>query len=220
MLSVMRMAELSAAAGIPVATIKYYMREGILPAGEHSGPNQASYGDSHVRRLRLIRGLIDVGGLSVAATRRVIDEIDSDHTLAETFDVAQRTVSDEIDPASLDPAALHRIDDLLAGWHLYPGNPGRLAAARVLTTFESVGQSDERGWFRRYAEAALIVAEADLDEIDARDDRDSKVETVIVGTVLGDALFAALRRAAQEHVTTKRYGAPQSPIAHPQKPRE
>ncbi len=215
----MRMAELSAAAGIPVATIKYYMREGILPAGEHSGPNQASYGDSHVRRLRLIRGLIDVGGLSVAATRRVIDAIDSDHTLAETFDVAQRTVSDELDPASLDPAALHRIDDLLAGWHLYPGNPGRLAAARVLTTFESVGQSDERGWFRRYAEAALIVAE-DLDEIDARDDRDSKVETVIVGTVLGDALFAALRRAAQEHVTTKRYGAPQSPIAHPQKPRE
>jgi DNA-binding transcriptional MerR regulator len=54
----MRMAELSRASGIPVATIKFYLREQLLPAGERTGPNQSRYGEEHLRRLRLIRGLL------------------------------------------------------------------------------------------------------------------------------------------------------------------
>jgi DNA-binding transcriptional MerR regulator len=203
----MRMAQLSSESGVPVATIKYYLREGLLAGGERTEPNQARYDDAHVRRLRIIRALVDVGGLSVAATKQVIDAIDSDSSLAEAFEVAQHTVSVEVAPAALEPAAVARIDELLDGWHYSPGNPGVGAAARVVTSFESVGQRDDRGWFRRYAAAALLAAEADLDEIETREGRDAQVETVVVGTVLGDVLFSALRRAAQEHVTALRYGA-------------
>jgi DNA-binding transcriptional MerR regulator len=202
----MRMAQLSGESGVPVATIKYYLREGLLAGGERTEPNQARYDDAHVRRLRIIRALVDVGGLSVAATKRVIDAIDSDSSLAEAFEVAQHTVSVEVAPDSTDEASVARIDELLHGWHYSRGNPGIGAAARVVTTFEAVGQHDDRGWFRRYAAAALLAAEADLDEIETREGRDARVETVVIGTVLGDVLFAALRRAAQEHVTAQRYG--------------
>jgi DNA-binding transcriptional MerR regulator len=204
----MRMAELSTTSGVPVATIKYYLREALLPAGERSGPNQSLYGPEHLRRLRVIRGLLDVGGLSIAGARQVIDAIDSDLGLAHTFEIAQRTVSPQTDPAGVDADAVARVDEILQGWHVSPENPGRLAAARVLQTFGELGQPDLSGWVPGYAAAALAVAEADLNEIDARTDREAKIEMVIVGTVLGDALFAALRRAAQEHVSVQRYVPP------------
>jgi DNA-binding transcriptional MerR regulator len=202
----MKMAQLSSESGVPVATIKYYLREGLLASGERTEPNQASYDESHVRRLRIIRALVDVGGLSGAAAKRVIEAIDSEKSLAEAFEVAQHTVSPRVDTGEADASSLPRIVDLLDGWRYSPDNPGVAAAARVLTTFEAVGQRDDRGWFRRYADAALTAAEADLDEVETRDGRDARVETVVVGTVLGDVLFAALRRVAQEHVTSQRYG--------------
>lgn len=203
------MAELSAVSATPVATIKFYLRENLLPGGERSSPNQASYDAAHVRRIRLIHALIEVGGLSVAATRQVIEAIDSDLSLSHTFDVAQRAVSDDLDPAVIDPSALAEADAVMAGWRYSADNPGRLAAARVMETFHQVGHVDHQGWFGRYAEAALLVAQADLDEVDALPDREAKAETVVVGTVLGDALFSGLRRAAQEHVSSLRYPAPE-----------
>ncbi|MGW0557226.1 MerR family transcriptional regulator [Streptomyces sp. NPDC002926] len=57
-------------------TIKYYVREGLLPAGQLSSPNQAGYDDAHERRPRLIRALLDVGGLKVAAIAEVLAAID------------------------------------------------------------------------------------------------------------------------------------------------
>ena len=201
------MAELSSTSGIPVATIKFYLRERLLQAGERTGPNQSQYGEEHLRRLRLIRGLLEVGGLSVATARGVIDAVDSELPLAHSFGVAQRAVSAEIDPGDIDPEALAGVDRLVEGWRVSGDNPGRLAAARVLETFQALGQRDERNWFSRYAAAALLVAEADLDQVEASGSREAMAETVVIGTVLGDALFSGIRRAAQEHVTALRYPA-------------
>lgn len=204
----MKMAELSKASGIPVATIKFYLRERLLPAGERTGPNQSRYGEQHLRRLQLIRGLLEIGGLSVATARGVIDAVDSELPLAHSFGVAQRAVSAEINPGEVGVEALAGIDRLIGGWHVSADNPGRLAAARVLETFASLGQRDERSWFTRYAGAALLVAEADLDQVAARGSREAMAETVVIGTVLGDALFSGLRRAAQEHISTLRHPVP------------
>ncbi|MCE5290009.1 MAG: MerR family transcriptional regulator, partial [Nocardiaceae bacterium] len=59
----MWMAELAARSGLSVATIKYYLREGLLHPGEAVGQTRTRYDDSHVRRLRLIRALTDVANL-------------------------------------------------------------------------------------------------------------------------------------------------------------
>ena len=209
----MKMAELSKASGIPVATIKFYLRERLLPAGERTGPNQSRYGAEHLRRLRLIRGLLEVGGLSVAAARGVIVAVDSELPLAHTFGVAQRAVSAAIDPSDIAPEALAGVGRLIDGWHVSAENPGRLAAARVLETFEALGQREEGSWLSRYAAAALLVAEADLDQVAGRSSREAMAETVVIGTVLGDALFSGLRSAAQEHISTLRHPIP-SDLTH------
>lgn len=203
----MRIRELSEASGVPVATIKFYIREKLLRPGELIKANQADYDDEHLRRLRMIKGLVDVAGLKIADAARVLAAIDSDLALADTFGVAQEAVSDAVPEAELTPSAFARVDAVTVGWRVSPGNPGRRSAARVAALCDDGVMTDERGWFRRYAEAALLVAEADLDEIEARATREEKVETVVVGTALGDTLFAALRRAAQEHVAAQRYAS-------------
>jgi DNA-binding transcriptional MerR regulator len=208
MVSIMKISELSLETGAPLATIKFYLREGLLPAGELSAPNQATYGEAHVRRIHLIRALTDFGGLSVADTVRVIEAIDSELPLTRAFEIAQSTVSEHVDPESLDSDALDTVDSVLDGWGCEPNDPGRLAAARVVMNFRLTGHGADAVWLASFAEAAKLVAEADLDLVESREDLASKAETVVVGTVLGDALFAALRRSAQAASTVRRYGDP------------
>ena len=204
----MRMAELSATTGVPVATVKMYLRERLLPPGEKTGPNQSDYGDEHVTRVRMVQALMRVGGISLATAREVLAAIDSDMSLHDAFGVAQRAATRPVDSGSVSEAALDRIDRVLAQWNHHPDSVGRLAAAQAVEAFEASGQVQTDAWLHRYAAAALEIAEADLDVIDAREGRDAKAETVVIGTVLGDALFAGLRRAAQEHVSSLRYSTP------------
>lgn len=72
----MRISELSAAADVPVGTIKYYLREGLLAGGYRTSRTTAEYDEAHVERLRLIRALVGTGGLGIAAVRRVVAVID------------------------------------------------------------------------------------------------------------------------------------------------
>lgn len=72
----MRVAELSAKSGVPVSSIKLYIRQGILPAGASQTRNQAEYGPAHLERLALIRALREVAGLSLEVIRRVTAELD------------------------------------------------------------------------------------------------------------------------------------------------
>lgn len=74
----MRIAELSERAGVAEATIKYYVREGLLPAGERTSYNRVGYGDFHLRRLRLIGVLLRTGGFSVTRAREVLAAVDEE----------------------------------------------------------------------------------------------------------------------------------------------
>ena len=128
----MRVGELSRRSGVSVASIKYYLREGLLPPGERTGPNQAAYDENHVRRLRMVRALIDVGGLSVAATRSVLAAVDDPEVpLYEALGRAQATVmpghAHDADPDDEARAGAEQaMADLVAerGWHVSPRDPG------------------------------------------------------------------------------------------------
>jgi DNA-binding transcriptional MerR regulator len=200
----MRISQLSAESGVSVATIKYYVREGLLPEGNRRAENQVDYDETHVRRLALIRALVSVAGLSIAATRTVLDAVASDLELGELFEIAQRTVSER--PGPVEDDALAIVDGVVEGWQFRPDNPGRLAAARVLTALDSAGQGYSREWLRGYAAAARAAAEVDINELGSSDSREKLAETVVLGTIFGDALFAALRRIAQEDASVRRMG--------------
>ncbi|MFG2974927.1 MerR family transcriptional regulator [Streptomyces sp. NPDC048331] len=207
----MRIGELSRRTGVPVPTIKYYVREGLLPPGELSSPNQASYDDGHERRLRLIRALLEVGGLSVAAIADVLVAIDDKeqpvHKLLGA--AAQRLVPEYGDGEGRDDAeavlARERVARLIEarGWRVHAGNKAAGALAAALASLARVGHGSLAERLDDYAEAAERVARVDLEYTALRPDREDLVEAVVVGTVLGDAVFAALRRMAQVDASSR-----------------
>jgi DNA-binding transcriptional MerR regulator len=205
------MAELSETTGIPVPTIKYYLREGLVSAGRPTGRNQADYGDEHVRRLRLVRALVDYGGLSIAVIRDLMAQIDDPQL--EEFDLlgaAQKTVTQvkETRPGPDRDEAERRLHDVLArrGWRIGTGDPAYRTAVGVLATLEKVGHHDMIEALDAYAEAAEKIAEIDL-RVLGRDvsDRERAVEIVVIGTSVGDTLIAALRRLAQATISERMY---------------
>lgn len=202
----MKMSQLSTESGVTVASIKFYLREGLLPGGEHTSANQASYGDDHVHRLRLIRALIEVGGLSVATAREVISAVDApDMPLSWIFGVAQLAISEADLYAPVDPgsAGLYQVNEAIAraGWTVSEENPGRAGAARVLDTYAQLGQEHLNEITPEYLEASELIAQSDLAAVARNTDVSDMAQTVVVGTILGDALLASLRRIAQEHVS-------------------
>ncbi|MGP3687204.1 MerR family transcriptional regulator [Streptomyces sp. IBSNAI002] len=208
----MRIGELSRRTGVPVPTIKYYVREGLLPPGELSSPNQASYGDGHERRLRLVRALLEVGGLSVAAIGDVLAAIDDKerpvHKLLGT--AAHRLVPGYGDGGAPDDAervlARERVVRLIEerGWRVPADHPAAEALVAALASLGRVGHGAFAGLLDEYAEAAERVGRADLDYTAARGlDREDLIEAVVVGTVVGDAMFAALRRMAQTDASSR-----------------
>src|SRR3954447_3217506 len=76
----MRISERSRVSGVPVATIKYYLREGLLPAGIPTSATSASYDERHVDRLNLIRALVDVGRVPIARVREVVTALEQPPT--------------------------------------------------------------------------------------------------------------------------------------------
>jgi DNA-binding transcriptional MerR regulator len=212
-----KISELSSRSGVPVASVKFYLREGLLAAGEKSSQTQASYDESHVARLRLIRAFIEVGGLSVAAARRVLEVMD-DESLP--FGVAAGVASTAL-PAAAGPAdGGGRGDDDLAslirrrGWTVDRQNPGWGLAARVIDDYAAFGREDLIATLDVYAAAAEQVASADLQTVVDADGRAEKTETVVIGTVLGDSLLAGLRRMAHEHFSRTLFPVPPEIAQH------
>ena len=205
----MRIAELSRRSGVPIPTIKYYVREGLLAPGELTSPNQARYGEAHLQRLKLIRALVDVGHLSIAATRDVLASIDAPgRTLHERLGKVQHAVTPVL-PADADARSMElaaREVERLArrrGWQVKPGNPAWTLLTQVLAALYSLGQDDLAGLLDHYADAAEKLADVEVRCVLSRADDESILEGVVIGTTLGDTILAALRRLAEADVSSR-----------------
>lgn len=201
----MKMAELSTRSGVPAPTIHYYLREGLLAPGRLTSPNQADYGEEHVRRLRLVRALLDVGGLTVAGARAVVASVDekADNAYAQLGKVQYAlTTSGPEAPAD----ELAEVDALLArqGWRVRPDNPARASLATALSALDRLGVSEPRAMLDEYAAAIGVLAEREVEAVLRRADVEEIAEAVIAFDIVGDALLSALRRLAQESALTER----------------
>jgi DNA-binding transcriptional MerR regulator len=206
----MKIAELSARSATTIASIKFYLREGLLPAGAVTGRNQADYGEEHVRRLRLIRALIDVGGLSVSDARGVLAVVDDQttppHQLlgAASYGLYRSTRRNPADPVW--QAAREEVLDLVQarGWYVEPTSPGIDQAADAIAAFRALGQDDMLTMLPEYAEVAQRIAATEVGLVLARTGPAAMVEGVVTGTVIGEALLNALRRLAQQDASARR----------------
>jgi DNA-binding transcriptional MerR regulator len=203
-----RIAELSDRSGVPVPTIKYYLREGLLPAGESIRANQARYDERHLHRLRLIRVLIDVGRLPVATIRELFADLDQPSpNLHHAMGRALKSHGPSSPPTSPDVAnAEVEVDDLLSrrDWAVGADAPARRRVAEVIAALRRLGVGGQVDLIDEYAAAVERIAEIDLGLLhDA--DPETAVYQAVVGTILGDALIVGLRRLAQESISARMF---------------
>jgi DNA-binding transcriptional MerR regulator len=213
----MRISELSNATGVPVPTIKFYLREGILPPGRRIATNQAEYDEDHVRRLRLIRALAEVGGLPLATVRDVLRAVDDPSLpMHDALGIAHRALAPDLgeqgDPAVAEARA--EVDRFLEelGWEVSPDAPGRDELAVALATLRRLGWPDaDTRLFTRYANAADRLAAREVERTTPTGaTRAEMMERVVIGTVVFDAVVSALRRLAQERRSVARFAAPKA----------
>jgi len=207
----MRISDLSRQSGISIPTIKFYLREGVVSAGSRTGPNQATYGEAHLRRLRLIRVLVEVGGLSLAAVRRIIDALGDDALpLHDVLGVAHRALEKPV--PSGDPgleATRREVDAWIEarGWDVTQDAPARDALASTLVALRSLGWQVGPRVFDRYAGHMDEIARNELAYVAGMESREAAIEATVIGTVVFERAMVALRRLAQEHHSRRRLDA-------------
>lgn len=197
--------ELSNESGVSVASIKFYLREGLLPAGDSAAKHRAHYDVSHLERLRAIRALRDVGQLplgTISDVFRVIDEggrpfavvasvMDALSTSRESATTETRKARAEVRGLLADMGVRTRAD---------AGAVNDLAAALVKLRTMWVDFPVQE--LRPYAEMAYALAKR---EVDANQDAflgktEGLLRTAVIGTVLFEPVLIALRRLMHEQL--------------------
>ncbi|MET9031063.1 MerR family transcriptional regulator [Nocardia sp. NPDC004168] len=200
----MRIGELSRAGGVPPTTIKYYVREGLLPPGVRTYRNQTEYTDAHVGRLRLIRVLVDVGNVSIEAAKELLMVLgdgrpawDALVRVHQALGVRRSLVGGPQRAAAIaDVAAL--LDR--RGWRIEKNSAGRSILMDVCAVLRVLGHCNVVAAMDDYACAEEAIAATDIALVRAVPGLDRMTETAIVGTILGETMISALRRLAQEHL--------------------
>ena len=210
----MRIAELSRISGVPVPTIKYYLRENLLPPGELTSPNQASYGEPHLHRLRLIRALVDLGQVPVARVKEVLEGLDSDTmSLHDQIGRAHRAITPQRELTSTTAAreaAAAQVAALITsrGWSVEPDAPALTTLVETIAALRTLNQDHLAGFLDSYADAVEKFTELEVAAVTSRPDQttpDQIAEGVIIGTILGETLISSLRLLAQESISAKRW---------------
>ncbi len=201
----MKISELARRGGISVHTLKYYLREGLLPVGRATAVNQADYGDFHLRRLRFIRALAGVGGLGIPAIREILAAIDSPAVDArDLLPVVDRSLGSTRRPWPADESRRLAADQVAALLHRRSWRrPSPVDALDdlidVVAGFYAVGL-DPQPTLDVYVDAVTVLARHDLAGMrpagEPPAERRGVLERMTARAVLGEALLGTLRRLA------------------------
>ena len=200
----MRISELSLRTGVPVPTIKYYLREGLLHEGVRTSATQAQYDASHEARLRLIRALVGPGGCSIATAHRVIQAIENPPPSIHDLLGAAMTSG----PAPARYPDHERVHQLMREWD-WPVDerncPTHDALAQALIAMDAAEFVLPDGALEMYKDHMEQMAAYELATVPTGSAAET-VRHVVLGTVLPEPLILALRRMAQQRASVRRFG--------------
>ncbi len=200
----MRISQLADRSGVPLATVKFYLREGLLHPGVSTAATRASYDETHLRRLRLIRALVDVGGLGLQQVHQVLAALnDPQRSLHDALGSAHVLLAEGPQPPA---QSREDVDQLLRRWRwrIAPDSPNRDVLARAITAARAVGLEVDEQRLASYGQAMRGVARADVAGV-ATGDREDAAARVVLGTLLLEPVLLALRRLAHEDVSARRF---------------
>jgi DNA-binding transcriptional MerR regulator len=195
--------ELAARTNVPVPTIKFYLREGILMPGRTVSATRAHYDEQHARRIALIRAL-SARGLSIVQMKSVVGLIDDPQgSLFATLGAATAALLPPGDAVSdMDcpraRAALASIDCAV------PADlPAVAQLERALADAEAAGLPMTEDRLRAYAPHVRAIAAYDIEQMPVQP-APAAVEYAVLGTMLYEPILAALRRVAHAEQAGRR----------------
>ncbi len=126
----MRMRELEARTGVNRETVRFYIREGLLPEPERRGRTSARYGEPHVVQLRAIKRLQDERHLPLSVIKALLNAGDAESSVAAT--AFPDLEADLISRLAQRNTAREKVDDLVARLGAPRDDLSRLAAVGIL----------------------------------------------------------------------------------------
>ncbi|MFJ5698341.1 MerR family transcriptional regulator [Arthrobacter sp. NPDC093139] len=215
----MQLKELSERAGVSAASIKFYLREGLLPAGESVHATRARYSHRHVSRLRLIQALRAVVGLNIEQIRTLVKLADDGAPRLELLAAVQRTVLGLTPVSSGHGDTGTRAGDAVVRLRNWPDAPSdaRAALDAHVSQMESLGVPVTVELLDAYSKALDSIADRDINATAAPEDTNELILTAAVGMHLHGQLVLKLLALAQASHAIGRYkkDAESTTLPHP-----
>ncbi|MFG2769670.1 MerR family transcriptional regulator [Streptomyces sp. NPDC048350] len=198
---------LSRRTNVPVRTLRSYQELDLLPT-------LPEYDESHVRRVALVKALLNVGGLPHAEVRRLVRHVEDERPPAnELLRITQHALPT---PGSASPDqewewAQARVSDLIRGWgwQVSPDNPAWQTLCQVTIACKSLGHHEIPRLFPAYAEHLERIARLEVQILSEQDHPESAATSLVAVTALGDVAISALRRLAHEHFLSSTGSGPE-----------
>jgi DNA-binding transcriptional MerR regulator len=199
-----QISELADRAEVPIATVKYYLRAGLLPPGQAAGPRMARYDETHLRRLRVLRMLREVGGVPVSALQQIVEAVDDETRPAhEVLCLVSDALTPLLEDYSPDEASRRMVDDALteAGWTgVRPDAVDRTQLAALLRLLTSEGPlSIDHDTLAFYVRLTDHLCRAEIELLDDSKNRSGTLEDLVAGEAVFGQVLALLRRMGHEH---------------------
>ena len=199
----MRISELAETTGVPVHTLKYYLREGLLMRGVTKSRTRADYGQGHVERVHLIRALVEHGGVGIVGVRAILDAITGPPPARhDLLGLAHRALPPPAAEGPVSEEVIQLVADLK--WPVEPQCTAMSLLSSAVESARDAGVTLDPETLRGYARAMADIAAVDVRVATAARTTEEAMRQVVVGTVMVDPVLIALRRVAQRAVSAHR----------------
>ncbi|WP_406724712.1 MerR family transcriptional regulator [Streptomyces sp. GD-15H] len=192
-----QLSALSRKANVSVRTLRSYQDLELLPT-------LPEYDETHVRRVALVKALLDIGGLPHAEVRRIVRHVEEERPPATELLRLTQYALPTPGSASPDPEwewAKARVEGLVHGWgwQVNRDNPAWKTLCQVAIACKSLGHHEIPRLFPAYAEHLERIARLEVQILREQDDPESAATSLVAVTALGGIALSALRRLAHEH---------------------
>lgn len=215
----MRVSELARRADVPIATVKFYLREGLLHEGVRTSATQASYDDSHVQRLRMVKALATVGGMSLARIKQVLDALahppESMHDLLGVASGTGRELRGLAGTGGRITDSHEAVHAMLRDWGWDPSDTwctSHEAVATALDSLAAAGFDLPNEVLEDYREHVMAIATHEVERVPTGS-REEALRYVALGVPLVEPLLLALRRLGHQQASKRVFERASSPPA-------